>query len=218
MLREYVHFASREARSRFVLDRFGGYLRDSVLDVGCFEAPLRSLLGGDRYTGIDIVGSPDLIVDLDRAVALPFQDGSFATTICIDVLEHLDSFHTIFDELFRVSRNYVIVSLPNCWSLARGKIARGRGAFSHYGLPFEKPVDRHKWFFNVTQILSFLDTKAHDLGVPITELVVLEKPRNPIIRIPRRVRYSREAYDNRYAHSVFAVFEKRVFGHLPEAG
>jgi len=60
-------FDDRAARSRFVARRFAPYLTESVLDVGCYEAPLRGLLREVRYFGVDVAGTPDLRLDLDTA-------------------------------------------------------------------------------------------------------------------------------------------------------
>src|SRR5918992_6314058 len=95
----YVSFPSRESRSRFVCSRFAEYLHELVLDIGCFEAPLRDLLSSATYTGVDSAGSPDIRIDLERIERLPFDDGAFTCVLCIDVLEHLENLQAMFDEL-----------------------------------------------------------------------------------------------------------------------
>ena len=127
----------------------GLYLRGKVLDVGCDEGHLRGLVPGLDYTGIDVGGSPDVLVDLEAAERLPFPDRAFDTVVCSDVLEHLDSLHRVFGEMVRVSRRWLVISLPNNWTNARRPIERGAGSFAFYGLPADKPVDRHKWFFSL---------------------------------------------------------------------
>ena len=56
---KYVSFGTRQSRTEFLVDRYQGFLRESILDVGCFEAPLRDMLEDVEYVGIDIVGKPD---------------------------------------------------------------------------------------------------------------------------------------------------------------
>lgn len=205
-----AHFESRDARSRFVAEKFNPYLQESVLDVGCYAAPLRHLLKTARYTGIDIAGAPDIHVNLDSVSRLPFEDGQFSTVICIEVLEHLDNLHRIFDELVRVSSCYVIVSLPNCWRDARRPMERGMGEFAHYGLPLEKPLDRHKWFFSLSQAQAFLLGMAtkHDLNV--MDLFATEQRRPALIKRLRHLLYSGEAYLNRYAQTIWIVLSKKA--------
>ena len=72
---EYVLFPNRRARSLYVRERFSDYLKESVLDVGCFEAHLRDLLPEDvSYTGVDVEGSPDLVLNLEKVEILPFEE------------------------------------------------------------------------------------------------------------------------------------------------
>lgn len=207
---ELATFPDRAARSRFVARRFARYLGDSVLDVGCYEAPLRALLPGVRYFGVDIAGSPDLRLDLDTGAALPFEDASWHTVICIEVLEHLEHLHAMFDELVRVSGRHVIVSLPNCWRDARVPLGRGRGQIAHYGLPPQAPADRHRWFFSFTQARDFVHAKAAAHGLGIVELFATEMHRGALLRALRRARHPGERYLNRYAQTLWAVLEKRA--------
>lgn len=204
----YINFPSRESRSRFVAAHFKKYLNGSVLDVGCFKAPLRDILGCTSYTGIDIAGEPDLAINLEKIDRLLFSDNEFRSVLCIDVLEHLDNLHTIFDELVRVSEKYVIVSLPNCWCEARLPIEKGKGRFGHYGLPLHKPEDRHKWFFNFTEARQFIEEKAKELNLSIEDMCVAEKPRYRILRLLRKIRYPGGKYHNRYSRTLWVVLKK----------
>ena len=152
---ELIAFPARINRTEFVAKRFAEYLKESILDVGCYEAPLREILGKNIYTGIDMVGKPDINFDLDSGAPLPFEDESFKSVTCIEVLEHLDNLHFMFSELVRVSQEYIIISLPNSWREARCPIERGKGHFAHYGLPGSKTKDRHRWFFNISEAKKF---------------------------------------------------------------
>ena len=66
-------------------------------------AALRDLLPRVRYTGIDLGGTPDITIDLERADRLPFDAAAFRCVVCSDVLEHLDNLHAVFGELLRVA-------------------------------------------------------------------------------------------------------------------
>lgn len=205
---EQATFRERAERSRFVAHRFAPYLRESVLDVGCYDAPLRSVLEGVRYVGVDIAGKPDIVMNLDTRDPLPFGDASFHTVICIEVLEHLDNLHHVFDELARVSAVNLIVSLPNCWRDARRPIERGKGRFAHYGLPEEAPVDRHKWFFSYGEARDFIAARAQRHGLEVVEMFGTEQHRNALVRAVRRACYPGERYCNRYVQTVWAVMGK----------
>jgi len=206
---EQVSFETRQARSEYVAKRFASVLQGKVLDVGCFEAPLRKLLVGCEYFGIDIAGKPDMFLNLDTADTLPFADGSYDIVMCIEVLEHLENLHHIFDELVRIGRRGVLVSLPNCWRDARVPIERGRGSFAHYGLPVDKPLDRHRWFFSHAEARDFLLRKADRHGLEVSELFVTEQRRPAFIRILRLMRYPGERYLNRYSQTTWALLSKQ---------
>lgn len=64
-------FHGRIGRSKFILSQFPEQLNTSILDVGCYEAPLRELVPEAEYFGIDIVGKPDLVCNLEEVNRLP---------------------------------------------------------------------------------------------------------------------------------------------------
>lgn len=206
---DYVVFKERAERSVYIAQAFEAYLNGNVLDVGCDKAVLRSILKNAKYTGVDIGGTPDIQLDLDSVEKLPFADDEFTVTVCADVLEHLDNLHRMFGELVRVTQKYIIISLPNNWTNARKPIERGGGSIAHYGLPAAKPKDRHKWFFSLSEALNFLNDQQKLYPVSIIEIAVNEKPRPLVVRWARRARYpSIMNYLNRYAHTVWVVYEK----------
>jgi SAM-dependent methyltransferase len=206
---EFVQFLSRDDRARYIVSRFGPQLQGRVLDVGCDEARVKNLRPDLDYVGIDIGGKPDLVLNLDEVVRLPFDDGQFDCVLCSDVLEHLNNIHSMFGELVRLTRRHVLLSLPNCWCCARQPIERGHGAISHYGLPPEPKLDRHKWFFAATEALAFVEALAAKHSVRITETVLNEKPRFLATRWIRRLRYPRFwDYHNRYSHTLWWVLAK----------
>lgn len=206
---DYVTFKQRSDRSRYIADRFSRYVKGKVLDVGCDKAVLKELVHDIEYTGVDIGGTPDIRINLEEVVKLPFDDKQFDCVVCSDVLEHLENLHHIFSELVRVSNKYVIISLPNNWANARRPIEKGRGSMAHYGLPIEPPKDRHKWFFGMTEAIDFIDSRTGRDAVSIVTKIVNEKPRVGLIRLIRKIMYPNpERYMNRYAHTVWAVIKR----------
>ncbi|MBI2949786.1 MAG: class I SAM-dependent methyltransferase [Verrucomicrobia bacterium] len=206
---EFAQFAERAQRAEYIARRFQPHLRNKVLDVGCDQAVLRPLLPGVDYFGIDIAGQPDLVVDLEQTERLPFDDASFDCVVCSDVLEHLENIHRVFDELVRVTRRTIILSLPNNWANARRPLSRGRGRIGFYGLPATRPADRHRWFFSLEEARAFLEDQARRHGLIVREIHAMEKPRLKLLRWLRRLAHARQMrYLNRYAHTLWAVLEK----------
>lgn len=209
MHKEFVTFHSRQERMAYVARRFAPLLQGKILDVGCDQAYLRQVLPHAEYTGVDIGAAADVVQNLEQTPTLPFADASFDCVLCIDVLEHLDSLHAVFAELLRVCKTTAVISWHNCWVNARRPLQKGRGGFSHYGLPADPPPDRHKWFFNCSQALEFVTCNSTRLHYELDEVFMTEKPRPWMLRSLRRLRWPRrEAYDNRYVHTLWTVLKR----------
>ncbi|MBI3881378.1 MAG: methyltransferase domain-containing protein [Verrucomicrobia bacterium] len=203
-------FPERRLRSEYIAARFRPLLKGKVLDVGCDRALLKQLVPGLDYFGIDIGGTPDRVVDLEKENAVPFPDNSYDCIVCSDVLEHLNNIHHIFAELIRVTRGHVVLSLPNNWTNARRPVARGKGAIGHYGLPVNPPEDRHKWFFSLTEAEAFIKGQQAKVPFEIVEMFAMVKPRfGPLKMLRQLTAGSQGQYLNRYAHTLWAVLKKK---------
>ena len=158
-------YTDRAERAGFIAESFGWAIREPLLDVGSGQQHLKKVLTqGFAYTGIDVTDEADVHFNLDSGT-IPFEAGSFETVVCADTLEHLENIHFVLTELFRLSRRWVILSLPNCWCDMKFLMAgRGRGSGKFYGLPLQKPPDRHRWFFNYSEARSFLLSSAEGLA------------------------------------------------------
>lgn len=77
----------------------------------------------------------------------------------------------MFDELCRVGRDRVIVSLPNPVGNLIGEIFRGGlGRMKYYGLPVDPPGDRHRWFFGFEEAAEFLVVRGRRRGFEVEQL------------------------------------------------
>lgn len=178
---DWFYGDTREARSKWLCERFFDTITKgrSVLDVGCSQSAIRKYLpDAVKYTGIDISGNPDIILNLDRIAHVPFNDNSFDCVICADVLEHLENIHFVFDELCRIANRFVIITLPNpIYSLHRYILKRRYANplksdkfgnyLKYYGLPREKPDDRHRWFYGYDEAVEFLNYRASKNGLTV---------------------------------------------------
>lgn len=85
-----------------------------VLDVGCRDMVLKDYLPNYiSYTAADLNAKKGIIkIDLNKH-KLPFKDKTFDYVFCLEVLEHIHSPFKVLSELKRVSKKYVIISVPN---------------------------------------------------------------------------------------------------------
>ena len=233
---EHCSYSGRDLKALHVAWRYGEYFRDSVLDVGCDRCQLRDALNlpfsSDRldgmgihgavvrpniqYTGIDRTDEADHSIDLnDCYFMLTFEEDSYDTVVCLDVLEHLSDPDGVMWQLARIARRFIIVSLPNCWFGAYDHLARGCGTPRHYGLHPDGPADGHRWWFNFDDADHWLQWQAKRNGLTIRERVAEWRlPDWPWWKRPwhlarflfgRRNAYRRQ----RYFQTVWYVFEKK---------
>ncbi len=96
------------------------------LDVGCGEGfAMRALLApanNRTITGVDLAlpavqlaqqANPQAHFTVGSLLALPFPDNSFDVTLCMEVLEHLTVPEQGLAELRRVTRRFLLLSVPN---------------------------------------------------------------------------------------------------------
>jgi hypothetical protein len=168
-------YTSRKDKPRYVSDKYSDILQGSVLDVGADNAILkRYLRDATSYVSIGLGPGVDKKIDLEEG-DVPYNDDEFDCVLCLEVLEHLDNMHQLFDELCRVAESYVIVSLPNPWAsfmrmLRYGYYDGDRRPIKYYYLPTDPPVDRHKWFFAPYEAKRFIKERAVMNGFEIIQI------------------------------------------------
>jgi ubiquinone/menaquinone biosynthesis C-methylase UbiE len=110
-------FPDRWASYWYQLDEILKLKPQSVLEVGAGDRVIANYLqdnAGIAYTSVDIAADlePDIVSSVDD---LKINDNSFDLVACFEVLEHLpfEKFIKSLQELHRVSKHYVIISLPH---------------------------------------------------------------------------------------------------------
>lgn len=168
-------YTGRESKAVYVYDKYKTILTDSVLDVGGDAMYLKShiLKGGGTYVGVGYGPNIDLSLNLELG-KLPYEDNSFDTVLCLDVLEHLEVAHAVFYEICRVSKRYVVISLPNPWGLFFQMLMDEKTFptpwIKWYGLPIDPPEDRHRWFFSEAEAKLFLQSHGKRAGYKILQM------------------------------------------------
>lgn len=122
---------------------------DSILDVGCGEGfTLNSLKEngiGKRLEGIEYLQAaidlgkktyPDIKIIKGTIYELPYKDNSFDLVLCTEVLEHLESPEKALKELVRVSKKYLVISVPNEPFFMLAQLVRGKN-WSRFGNDIE---------------------------------------------------------------------------------
>lgn len=160
-------FTCREDKMGYVYDKYKKIIDNkSILDIGADKGYLRQYINSSSpYMNI---GFGDSIIrewNLEN-IPYPFEEKSFDTVLCLDVLEHLEHIHAAFDECMRIAKEHVIISLPNAYLdfysfLKNGKYKGGPYDMKFYGLPLDPPDDRHRWFFGPEEALNFIIYRAN---------------------------------------------------------
>ena len=160
-------YNDREDRNRFAAEQINTLGLKNILNIsGGGKRHLKKNLDNSfNVFEIDINGDCDLVLNLDQINRLPFEDNSFDLCCAFDVLEHLEQFHLINSELYRISNTSILISLPNSAAEIYYNVVRNhpqkkpdlnRGTFSkYYGLPLEIPEDRHRWWLYFQDIVRF---------------------------------------------------------------
>ena len=129
----YQKYTSRNPLQRWLIRRFLYRVADllavtaarTVLDVGCAEGFVASYLRR-QHPSLQVYGldcdltalargrqlHPSLVLAGGDALTLPFPDAVVDAVVCTEVLEHIPAAERALVELCRVSRRWLILSVP----------------------------------------------------------------------------------------------------------
>ena len=112
---------------------------DSILDVGCGEGFTLNRLKengiGKKLEGLEYLQAaidlgkktyPDIKITKGNIYELPYRDNEFDLVLCTEVLEHLEEPEKALKELVRVSRKYLVISVPNEPFFMLAQMIRGK--------------------------------------------------------------------------------------------
>lgn len=152
----------------------------SVLDVGCRDGILHEAIrakGIDqenfRYSGVDLSQNETNTVEYvcDVTSGIPVEAASYDLVVALDLLEHLDDFQAGLDELDRVARRYIIVSLPNmAHFFFRFKFLLTGQLGGKYMLRYGYGPDRHRWVTVLPQTDAYFTAYSRERGYTLEPL------------------------------------------------
>ena len=148
-----------------------------VLDAGASDGLFLTRIGVQRGVGVNFLvacarkicsdGYRACLADIER---LPFADKSFDYVLCCETLEHVrNPIHTL-DELGRVCRKRIFLTVP--WLPATRINARPAGW---------PQVESHVFEFSVADFMKVL-THAHLRLLHRESVQVFPEPRNPLVQ------------------------------------
>lgn len=136
----------------------------SILDAGCGEGFTLEFLRkqgiGKAYEGIDFLKTaigigkkvhPKVTLKQASIYELPYKANAFDLVLCTEVLEHLEKPRDAVKELFRVSKKYVLVSVPNEPIFMGSNFLRGKN-WSRFGNDIEHI--NHWTMFNFPKLVQ----------------------------------------------------------------
>lgn len=122
---------------------------DSILDVGSGEGFTLNRLKrrgiGKKLEGLEYSGDaitlgkqmyPAIKITKGSIYELPYKDNSFDLVLCTEVLEHLEKPQEGLKELIRVSKKYLVISVPNEPFFMFAQLVRGKN-WSRFGNDIE---------------------------------------------------------------------------------
>jgi SAM-dependent methyltransferase len=138
----------------------------TVLDLGCRDKILKTFLRDDiEYQGVDYKDG-DEIVGHNLEQGIPFPDNSFDIVFALDVLEHVENIHLLYEEILRVTKKEAIVALPNMsyWKF-RLRYLKGKDMSGKYIFPTTKILDRHRWLTSYDSSIRFINSNSKEYVV-----------------------------------------------------
>ena len=143
----YQKNLTKNPLSKFFIDNFYTVLMNelkelkptSILDAGCGEgftlARLKQAKIGTKHEGIEYIDDaielgkklhPQILIKKATIYKLPYKANSFDVVVCTEVLEHLEDPERALLELKRVTKKYLVLSVPDEPLFTIQRILRGK--------------------------------------------------------------------------------------------
>lgn len=179
----FIKHTSKNPIQKFLINNFYSSLVSlakplnpiTILDAGCGEGFTMNKLVengiGKKIEGVEHSKDalnlgrklfPNLTFKEGNIYNMPYEDNSFDLVTCTEVLEHINEPTKVFKEVLRVSKKYVIISVPNEPFFMLGNFLRGRDLLR---------LGNNPGHINHWTIISFLNfLKKNELKIKILKL------------------------------------------------
>jgi ubiquinone/menaquinone biosynthesis C-methylase UbiE len=162
---------------------------ENVVDVGCGDGILLARLKkekiGKDWEGIDNDSGlvelankvrPNLKITTGDIYKLPFKSNSFDLVVCTEVLERLENPKKAYRELLRVSKKYVLLSVPNEPFFTIQRIGRLKNLLQ-FGA---HPGYINRWTIpGFTKFVKVRDVKIVTRKFPLPRTMIIVKKKTP---------------------------------------
>ncbi|MBL8080156.1 MAG: hypothetical protein JNM55_19460 [Anaerolineales bacterium] len=136
--------------------------RGSLLDIGARDRMLGGYIERTniQYFSADVDPGHDYQINIEQHIDI--NDKVFNYVCALDVLEHVENIHFAFSELARITKDTLIIALPNVATLPRrwSFFWKSNLGTAKYALLPEHQRDRHRWLTIYPEINLFIEENA----------------------------------------------------------
>ena len=201
-------------RNKFVAKKLGNLNGEKILDIGCRDKIFKKYLVGDyEYTGIDFDPKKSLghinsdgIINYNLENGLP-ENTDYDIINALDVLEHVENIHELFNNIFFRSKKKISIALPNMGYYKFRLHFLFTGIISGKYIFHEKKVsDRHRWIPNYLSIVKFIENNKHAEWNSKQYDYIAERKRNFIFYYLEK--FLSKFFPSLFVYELIFIFEK----------
>lgn len=199
-------------RVEFVTNKLGKLNGDIILDLGCRDMILKKFLKGHfEYFGIDYSDNEENNSDLinhNLENGIPENIKKPDIIVALDVLEHIENIHLVFNQLFKISNKKIAVALPNMGyykfrlNFLISGVLSGKYIFSEKNV-----IDRHRWIPNYKSIEHFTKSNTPDNWKIKKYKYIAERKRNYLFYFLEKI--LSKFFPGLFVYEVIYFFEKK---------
>ena len=204
-------------RNSFVAKKIGNLNGEVVLDVGCRDKIFKKkIFGNFKYIGIDFIhtynndanGEEGEFINHNLENGLPIEIQNIDIINALDVLEHIENIHQLFQEFFKKSNKIIIVALPNMayYKFRLNFLFKGEVS-EKYNFCHKKIFDRHRWITNYKSIINFIEkNKPEDWKYTRFNIIAHRKKKYVYIL----EKFLAKFFPGLFVYEVIYLFEKKL--------